>query len=177
MKKINLFFVFVLFFALLSACKKDDEKEPTAKENLVGKTWVITEVDSDISSTFGTLPPELTNDFNPTEGLEGQTIIFNENGTFLVGEDDNQQQGNWTLSENGQTLTFSGLAEGDLTEFVDAQTLANLQTFEVTTLNNSKLAIQNNTNVALPEEITEQITGFPIPITLIVKLNITFDKQ
>ncbi|WP_338759281.1 hypothetical protein WAF17_11435 [Bernardetia sp. ABR2-2B] len=175
MKKINLFIVFILCLTIFSACKKEDEKEPTAKENLVGKTWVITEVDSDISSTFGTLPPELTNEFNPTQGLEGQTIIFNENGTFTVEE--TQQQGNWTLSENGQTLTFSGLVEGELTDFVDAQTLSDLQTFEVTTLTDLKLSIQNSTNVPISEEVAEQITGFPIPITLIVKLTINFDKQ
>lgn len=178
MKKINLFFVFVLFFALLSGCKKDDEKEPTQKENLVGKTWVVTSSDTEILPPLGqALPDSLTNDFNPTEGLEGQIIIFNENGTFTVGEADTQQQGNWTLSENGQTLTFSGLVEGELTDFVDAQTLSDLQTFEVITLTDTQLVIQNSTVITIPAELAAELVGFAIEIPVTVKLNITFDKQ
>jgi hypothetical protein len=178
MKKINLFLVFVLCVTIFSACKKEDEKEPTAKENLVGKTWVITDSNTEISAPLlGTLPDSLTNGFDPTQGIEGQAIIFNEDGTFTVGEADTQQQGNWMLTEDGQTLTFTGLVQGDLTDFIDAQMLTNLQTFEVTTLTDIQLVIQNSTDVIIPAEIAEQLIGFAIPLTVTVKLNIIFDKQ
>ncbi|PIY09658.1 MAG: hypothetical protein COZ18_07725 [Flexibacter sp. CG_4_10_14_3_um_filter_32_15] len=178
MKKINLLLVFVLCLTIFSACKKEEENEPTPKENLVNKTWIVTSSETEIELPFGqTLPDSIQNGFDPTQGIEGEAIIFNEDGTFVVGEADNQQQGTWTLSEDGQTLTFSGLVEGDLTDFIDAQTLDNLQTFEVTTLTDTQLVIQNSTDVVIPAEIAEQLIGFAIPITVTVKLNITFDKQ
>ncbi|WP_375563141.1 hypothetical protein ACE193_11600 [Bernardetia sp. OM2101] len=177
MKKINLFLVFALCLAIFSACKKE-ESEPTPKENLVNKTWVVTSSDTEILLPFGqTLPDSIQNAFDPTQGIEGQAIIFNEDGTFLVGESDNQQQGTWILSEDGQMLTFTGLVEGDLTDFIDAQTLSNLQTFDVTTLTDSQLAIQNSTVVTIPAEIAEPLVGFAIEIPVTVQLNITFDKQ
>ncbi len=177
MKKINLFLVFVLCLTIFSACKKDEENEPTPKENLVNKTWIVTSSDTEISTPLGALPDSLTNGFDPTQGIEGQTILFNEDGTFTVGEADTQQQGTWTLSEDGKTLTFSGLVEGDLTEFIDAQTLSNLQTFDVTTLTGTQLVIQNSTVVTIPAEIAEQLIGFAIEIPVTIKLNIVFDKQ
>lgn len=176
MKNINLFLVFILSLVVFSGCKKEDE-EPTPKEQLENKTWVVTSSDTEILTPLGTLPDSLTNDFDPTQGIEGQTIIFNTDGTFVVGEGDNQQQGNWTLSEDGSTLTFTGLVEGELTDFIDAETLASLQTFEVTSLTDTQLAIQNSTNVTIPAEIAEQITGFAFPITLTVNLTINFSKQ
>ena len=177
MKKINLFLVFILGFALLSACKKDADKEPTTKEKLVGKTWVVTASNTKILLPFGqTLPDSIQNAFDPTQGIKGQAIIFNENGTFQVGTDATQQ-GNWTLSEDGKKIVFSGLVQGDLTQIIDAKTLTNLQTFEVTTLTDIKLAIQNSTNVPIPADVTRQLIGFAIPITITVQLDITFDKQ
>jgi hypothetical protein len=177
MKKINLVLVFILCLTIFSACKKDEEKEPTPKENLVNKTWIVTSSDTEISTPLGALPDSLTGGFDPTQGIEGEAITFNEDGTFVVGEADTQQQGTWTLSEDGQTLTFSGLVEGDLTDFIDAQTLSNLQTFDITTLTDTQLVIQNSTVVTIPAEIAEQLVGFAIEIPVTVKLNITFDKQ
>jgi hypothetical protein len=177
MKKINLFLAFILCITIFSACKKDEEKELTPKENLQNKTWIVTSSNTEISVFGQTLPDSLQEDFDPTQGIEGQTIAFNEDGTFVVGEGDTRQQGNWTLSEDGKMLTFSGLVQGDLTEFVNAQTLASLQTFEITTLTDTKLAIQNSTDVPIPAEITEQLIGLPIEVSATVKLNITFDKQ
>lgn len=176
MKIINLFFVFILCLAVLSACKKDEE-EKSPKEKLVGNTWIVKNSDTKISTPLGELPDSLTNNFDPTQQIEGQTITFNEDGTFIVGETNTSQQGNWTLSEDGQTLTFSGLIEGDLTEFIDAQTLANLQTFEVTTLTDQQLVIQNSTQFTIPAEIAEQIIGLPFPVPVTVQLDITFDKK
>lgn len=177
MKKINLFLVCVLCLTIFSACKKEEEKQPTAKENLVNKTWIVTSSDTEISILGQTLPDSLREGFDPTQGIEGQTIMFNEDGTFVVGEADTEQQGNWTLSEDEKTLTFSGLVQGDLTEFINAQTLASLQTFEVNTLTDTKLVIQNSTDVPIPVEITEELIGVPIPVTALVQLSITFDKQ
>jgi hypothetical protein len=177
MKKINVFFAFVVCLILLSACKKE-EKEATPKENLVNKNWVVTDSKTEISAPLlGVLPDSLTEGFDPTQQIQGQVVVFNEDGTFIIGEAGTQQQGNWTLSEDGQTLTFTGLVEGDLTQIVNAQTLTNLQTFEVNTLTDVKLDIQNSTNVTIPAEIAKQLIGFAIPITVTVKLNITFDKQ
>ncbi len=176
MKKLNLFFVFILCLAIFSACKKE-EKEPTPKENLVGKTWVVTDSKTDISVPLVQLPDSLINAFDPTQGIKGQTILFNEDGTFVVGEGDTEQQGNWTLSEDNKKITFTGLVQGDLTQVVDAATLTKLQTFEVTTLTDIKLVIQNSNDVPIPAEITQQLIGVPIPISVNVKLNITFDKQ
>lgn len=176
MKNINLFLVFILSLVIFSGCKKEEE-EPTPKEQLEDKTWVVTSSDTQILTPLGALPDSLTNGFDPTAGIEGQTITFNADGTFVVGEGDNQQQGNWTLSEDGKTLTFTGLVDGNLTEFVDAQTLASLQTFEVTSLTDNQLAIKNSTDVEIPAEIAEQITGFAFPITVTVELVINFSKQ
>lgn len=172
MKKINLFLIFVLCISIFSACKKEDEKEPTTKENLVGKTWVITDSKTAVSTPLGPLPDNITNDFDPTLGIKGQTIIFNENGTFQIAADATQS-GTWNLSEDGQRLTFSGLVEGDLIQVIDNQTLTQLQTFEVTTLTSTKLIIQNSTAVPIPTSLS----GLPIPITATITLNITFDKQ
>jgi hypothetical protein len=178
MKKINLFFVFILCLVMFSACKKEDEKELTAKENLVNKTWVVTESNTEILLPFGqTLPDSIQDAFDPTQGIEGQAITFNEDGTFVIGEADTQQQGTWTLSEDEQTLTFSGLVEGDLTQIIDAETLSNLQTFDVTTITDVKLAIQNRTEITIPAEIAEQLIGIALSIPVTVQLNITFDKQ
>ena len=176
MKNTQLFLFFILFVVVLSSCKKEDE-EPTPKEQLENKTWIVTSSDTQIFTPLGQLPDSLTNDFNPTRGFEGQTIIFNENGTFVAGEGDNERQGNWNLSEDGKTLTLTGLVEGDLTEVIDAETLTSLQTFEVTTLTDTQLSIQNSTEITIPAEIAEEITGFPFPVTVTVKLNINFDKQ
>lgn len=177
MKIVNLFLVFVLCLALFSACKKEDEKETTPKENLVNKSWIVTDSKTEILLPFGqTLPDSIQNAFDPTQQLKGQIITFNENGTFQVGTDATQQ-GNWTLSEDGKKITFTGLVEGDLTQIIDAQTLIKLQTFEVTTLTDTKLGIQNSTDVPIPAEVTEQLIGIAIPINVTVKLNITFDKQ
>lgn len=172
MKKLNLFLVFILCLAIFSSCKKE-EKELTPKENLVGKTWVVTDSKTEISIPFVQLPDSLINAFDPTQGIKGQTILFNEDGTFEVGDGTTRQQGNWILSEDNKTLTFTGLVQGDLTQVVDAATLAKLQTFEVTTLTGVKLVIQNSNAVPLPQDLT----GLPIPISATVKLNITFDKQ
>lgn len=178
MKKINLFFVFILCLVVFSACKKEEEKELTAEENLVNKTWVVTESSTEILLPFGqTLPDSIQNAFDPTQGIEGQAITFNEDGTFVIGEADTQQQGTWMLSEDEQTLIFSGLVEGDLTGFIDAQTLEALQSFEVVTLTDTQLVIQNSTVVTIPAEIAEQLVDFAIEIPVTVQLNITFDKQ
>ncbi len=177
MKKINLFLAFVLCLALFSACKKEDEKETTPKENLVDKTWVVTDSKTEILLPFGqTLPDSIQDAYDPTQQLKGQIITFKQDGTFQVGTDATQQ-GNWSLSEDGKKITFTGFVEGNLTQIIDAQTLVKLQTFEVTTLTDAKLAIQNSTDVALSAEVTKELTGIAIPITVTVKLNITFDKQ
>ncbi|AFM04226.1 hypothetical protein Fleli_1828 [Bernardetia litoralis DSM 6794] len=177
MKKINLFLIFIISLTLFSACEKEEENEPTSEENLINKTWVITDSNTEIVLPFGqTLPDDIQDDFDPTQEIEGQTIIFSEDGTFQVGTDATQQ-GTWILSEDAKTLTFTGLVDGDLIEFVDAQTLSDLQTFEVTTLTGENLEIQNSTEVTIPAEIAEQIVGIAIPVTITVQLNITFDKQ
>ena len=176
MKTVNLFLVVVVCIFVFSACKKE-EKEPTQKENLVGKTWVITDSKTEILLPFGqTLPDSIQNVLDPTQQLKGQAIIFKEDGTFQVGTDATQQ-GNWSLSEDAKKLTFTGLVEGDLTQIIDAQTLTNLQTFDVVTLTDTKLGIQNNNNVPIPAEITEQLIGLRFPIVVTVKLSITFDEQ
>ncbi len=178
MRTLNLVVVFILCLTVFSACKKEEEKEPTPKENLVGKMWVVTTANTETLLPFGqTLPDSLTDDFDPTQGLEGQVIMFNENGTFVIGEADTQQQGTWTLSENGETLTFTGLVEGDLTGVVDAQTLDDLQTFDVTTLTDTKLVLQNTTTVTIPAALAEELIGVPFDIPVTVKLNINLDKQ
>ena len=176
MEKLNLFLIIILCLTVFSSCQEDNE-ETTPKQNLVGKMWIITNSDTEISTSLGALPDTLTNDFDPTQNIKGQTITFNENGTFLVGEADNQQQGNWTLSEDAKTLTFTGFVEGDLTDITDAQTLSSLQTFDVRTLTDTKLEIENTTDIDLPVEITQELVGLPIPITITVKLNIVFDKK
>jgi len=176
MKIVNLFLAFVLCLVLFSACKKE-EKETTPKENLVGKMWVVTDSKTEILLPFGqTLPDSIQNAFDPTQQLKGQIITFKEDGTFQVGTDATQQ-GNWSLSEDGKKITFSGLVDGNLTQIIDAQTLAKLQTFDVITLTDTKLAIQNSTDVPIPAEITKELIGIAIPISVTVKLNITFDKQ
>ena len=173
MKKLSVFLFFIFCTTLIFACKNDEDKEPTTREKLTNKTWVVTDSKTEIAP----LPDSLTNGLDLLEGIRGQEVVFREDGTFTVGETDTQQQGTWTLSDDEKKIVFTGLVEGDLAEFVNAQTLTNLQTFEVTTLTDSKLILQNSTSVDVSAEIAEQLIGVAFPFTVTVKLNITFDKQ
>lgn len=180
MKKINIFVWFISFLLIITSCGKEEDKEPTPKERLTAHAWIVSSTNTSISLPgFGELPQDQAGNFDPTADLEGQKIVFNADGTFTAGEGTNAQTGNWTLSDEGKTLVFSGLAQGDLTDFIDAQTLVKLQTFEVTTLTESNLAIQNSNQVPIPNELVEAITGFnpPFPISATVALQLSFVKE
>ncbi len=182
MKKLNLFFLLAICATLLFSCGSDDDEpnEPTARQNLTTGTWAISDTEVTFLPILGqAIPEDVQQTLNPITGIEGQTIVFNDNGTFVIGQGTNQQQGTWTLSEGDEKLVFDGLVnlEGEETDFIDAQTRTNLQTFNVNTLTEARLAIQNSTGIPIPAEVTQQLINVAIPVTATVQVEITFNKQ
>ncbi|WP_027003954.1 lipocalin family protein [Hugenholtzia roseola] len=172
MQHIQKIFCLLIFALLVVACKKDDP-EPTPEQNLTGK-WKITTADVKLFAA-GT---DITEDFigDSSDIVPDNTIIeFKADGTFTTIPEDGTppQTGTWEFLENKTKIKFSGLFGDDsgFEDFLDAQTLAQIQTYNVAQLTSSALQIQNSTPVQV------DIPNLPIPITIEVRQDITFAKQ
>jgi hypothetical protein len=176
MKKIHLFLVFALCLSIFSACKKEEQLKLISIEKLVDKPWLITDSDTEIAISFGQLPDNVIDSLDPAQQIEGQTITFDSDGTFIIGElNDIQKQGRWTLSEDAKTLVFSGLISetGRISQFLDAETRTKMQTFGVTTLTDFNLILKNSNRVDIPRDVT----GLPLIVPATIKLNIFCEKK
>lgn len=172
MQQIQKIFFFFVFALLLVACKKDDP-EPTPEQNLVGK-WKIANADVKIFAAGRDITEDFIGD-SPGVVPDNTLIEFKADGTFSTIPEDGSapQTGTWEFLENKTKIKFSGLfgSDGELEGFLDAQTLARIQTYNVAQLTPTTLQIQNATPVQV------DIPNLPIPITIEVRQDITFTKQ
>lgn len=102
MRRIGLLFIGLL---LWGACSKKDDPTPTAPDQQIERTWIL----SDLTST------------DPDFQSSGQILIgsewtFNKDKTFLIKASvsgiDVSFPGTWSLSADGKTLTVTGSYAG-----------------------------------------------------------------
>jgi hypothetical protein len=115
-------FTFILLLTVsftFYACNKEDEGEKAAND-LIG-TWAINDTDVELSVGGEDLVTHMVNNFGYsqmeaetavsffTTGIEAEnqgTINLKENNTYTLTNSDGEENGTWSLSSDGNTLTI-----------------------------------------------------------------------
>ena len=116
---IVLFMTLIFTMNILQSCSKEDEEEK-ATNNLLG-TWTIGTTSADLSVDGVDMVTYMTTNFDYTEqtaqmlidfftaGIETSnqgTINFKDDNTYRLINSDGTEDGTWSLSNDGNTLTL-----------------------------------------------------------------------
>jgi hypothetical protein len=93
----GLAFILVSLIVAISSCSKKDvtPHKKTAAELISGNTFTVTKFEGSNDGTTWT-----------TLGIFHETILFKADGTFVDTYNSGQQDGNWSVSADGKTLTY-----------------------------------------------------------------------
>lgn len=162
--------IFVLVTGLLlSSCKKSST---SPKDNLIG-TWTVGTTTytamvgsmtlADYFSTVLQLPPAqaalINTLFNTSlqQAFTG-TIQVKSDNTYTSTLGGKNDSGTWSLSADGKTLTVTSSTQAPVT-------------FDIIELTSNKL------HVNLTDNLNEDLTGSGTPVAIVVKVDMTLNKQ
>ena len=125
MKKLSLFssLFTLLLLVSITACKKEDDKEPSKTDLITAHSWqgeqvLVLGTDAASNPFFSSLLPDITT----------MTLTFNRNGTYSASYVDNGQtipiSGNWEFRDNETSIFFDLLTSFGLNETLTIKELS-----------------------------------------------------